>query len=238
MNIFLAFAFRDEDKELISNIKKLLESHKVVVNTGENLGGQELTPAVKEEIDSSTTLIAVLTRREQLSGGGWTTHSWVVDELNYAIEKGKMAIALLENDIALKGMASSHHHISLDRGKQMDAMLDLSQTIGKWKSKIGRTLKIQILPPSLAARLDGSTADIKCKYRLWINGVTKTGDWKDAKEARIVTEDSGTFVYVDGVQDDQRVQLKVEVSDAEWFSPAKAQWMQIELSQKKPEQPK
>ncbi len=237
MNIFLAFAFRDEDKDLVSDIKQLLVSHGVQINSGETLGGEELTPAVKEEIDNSHALIAVLTGRDRLSGGGWITHQWVVDELNYAHEKKKMAIALLEEGTVLKGMAVSHQHIPLNKEKPIKAILELSQTIGKWKSKVGRTLKFQVLPKSLADQLANGT--LKCKYRLWAKGNTKS-EWEDAKEARISPEDFATFVYVDGVQDDQLVQLKVEAHGmgADWLSPAKAQWMQIELSEKKPEQQK
>lgn len=238
MNIFLAFAFRDEDAELVGNLKQLLESHGIVVITGENLGGEELTPAVKEEIDNSDGLIAVLTGREKLAGGGWTTHPWVVDEMNYAIEKRKMAVALLEDGVALKGMAASRHHLQFDKGKQVKAILDVSEVVGKWKKKLGRTVKFQILPPSLATRLATDNL-IKCKYKIWSKG-NSSSEWNDAREARIAPEDFATFVYVDGVQDDQQVQLQVKDhgTDTEWLSTAKSQWMQIELSQKKPEQPK
>ncbi len=238
MKIFLAFAFRDEDKECVSNLKQLLTSHDIEILTGENLGGETLTPAVKEEIEKSDALVAVLTQRQSLSAGGWTTHQWVVDELNHAYGKGKMAIALLESDISLQGMAQSHHHIHLDKSNQIKSFLELSQTIGRWKSKLGSTLKFQILPPSLAARLASGDSTIECKYRLWIKGVPDKADWKSANEARIAPEDFATFAYVDGVQDNQLVQLRVVDNGNEWLSPAKSQWTQIELSQKLPEQPK
>lgn len=238
MKIFLAYAFRDEDKECVNNLKELLTSHGIEILTGENLGGEELTPAVMEEIEKADALVAVLTQRQSLKDGGWTTHPWVVDELNHAYAKGKMAIALIENDITLQGMAQPHHHLQLDKSNPIRAFLDLSQTIRRWKDRLGRTLKFQILPHSLAERLTRGDSTVKCTYRLWTKGVPDKKDWKDANEARPAPEDFATFVYVDGVQEDQLVQLRVKDQETEWLSPAKAQWMQIELSQKLPEQPK
>jgi hypothetical protein len=44
MNIFLAFAFRDVDKPLVGYMDRLLASQFVQSKTGENLGGEMLTP--------------------------------------------------------------------------------------------------------------------------------------------------------------------------------------------------
>jgi hypothetical protein len=238
MKIFLAFAFRDEDKECINNLKLLFTSHGIEILTGENLGGEELTPAIKEEIEKADALVAVLTKRQLLTTGGWTTHQWVVDELNHAYGKGKMAIALIESDIALQGMAQSHQYIHLDKSNQIRSFLELSQTIGRWKSKLGSTLKFQILPHSLAARLASGDSTIECKFKLWTKGVPDKDKWENASKARIAPEDFATFAYVDGVQENQLVQLRVMDNGNEWLSPAKSQWTQIELSPKLPEQPK
>ncbi len=76
--IFLGFAFRNEDRELATNIEVLLASHNIKMITGEHLGGDQLTDAVTERIDQADALIGLLTRREQLASGGWTTHQWVL----------------------------------------------------------------------------------------------------------------------------------------------------------------
>jgi hypothetical protein len=48
MNIFLAFAFRDVDKPLVGYMDRLLASQFVQSKTGENLGGEMLTPVVQK----------------------------------------------------------------------------------------------------------------------------------------------------------------------------------------------
>ena len=50
MKVFLAYAFRDQDRDLVADVEALFESHNVRLVTGEQLGGQALTPAVKERI--------------------------------------------------------------------------------------------------------------------------------------------------------------------------------------------
>ena len=35
-------------------------------------------------IEASDALVALMTRSEELGGGGWTTHTWVKYELNHA----------------------------------------------------------------------------------------------------------------------------------------------------------
>ena len=73
MRVFLAFSFRDEDKLLVQRSQQLLESLSTQVVTGERLGGEQLTAAVKARIDDADALVGLLTRRDQLAqGGGWT----------------------------------------------------------------------------------------------------------------------------------------------------------------------
>jgi hypothetical protein len=66
---------------------------------------------------------------------------------------------------------------------------------------------------------------ISCQYRLCLSG--KYSDWHDVTP---VPEFGGTFVYVDGVQDDQLVQLQIMEPGKSWGSPAVAQWLQIQMT--------
>src|ERR1043165_4581975 len=94
--VFLAFAFRESDRELVDQVYRLLGSHDVRGVSGEILGGEALTPAVQARIDQPHGLIALLTRRDKKENNEYTTHPWVRDELSYARNKGMHAIALIE----------------------------------------------------------------------------------------------------------------------------------------------
>jgi hypothetical protein len=221
--IFLAFAFRPNDRELANQVQQLLGSHDVPAITGENLGGDALTPAVKDRIDDSDALIALLTQRDRITDARYTTHQWVQEELNYARDKKLRTIALIETGVDVGGMYASHEYIPFDRENPLPAFLRLSDTIGMWKREIGRTLKVMILPPDLARTV--GQGEIKCRYRFYSDRWTK---WNETEAIR---EIGGTFVYLVGVRDEYTIQLEVKLQDAKWQSVATPQWVQIELSQ-------
>jgi hypothetical protein len=224
MKVFLAFAFRDEDRDLVTYADRLLASQFVESLTGEDLAGEQLTPAVQKRIDECDALVALLTRRDQKQAGGYTTHQWVSDELGHARATKKRAIALIENGVDVGGMYQPHEYIPLDRANLLPMLLRLSETIGLWRREFGRTVKVQILPMQLAKKLGGGANGVRCAHRLWRQG--KFSGWT---EVTPVPEGGGTFVYVDGVQEEHLIQIKVEDKGKVWQSTATSQWMQVQL---------
>jgi len=225
MKIFLAFSFRDEDKLLVSYLDQLVQSHSVQVVTGERLGGEQLTPAVKARIDQCQALVGLLTRRDPKQAGGWTTHQWVLDEMAYAREHGKRAIALIEDGVDSGGMYQPNEHIPLKRETLAEALIGLSETIGVWRRETGRTLKVQILPTGVAKKAGADNENIRCRHRLWLGG--KYTEWR---EVTPVPEGGGTFVFIEGVQEDHLVQLQLQEQKKKWQSTATSQWVMVHLS--------
>ena len=224
MKVFLAVAFRPEDKAFVGLLDQLLASHRAQPSTGEALGGEQLTPAVQERIDKCEALIGLATRRDQKVAGGYTTHQWVLDELAYARNKGKRAIAIVEEGVDIGGMFQPHEYIPLDRAQPVSAILRTSETIGLWMTERGRTLKIQLLPEALAAAIGAGTNGIQCSYRLWLKD--KSSDWIPTVP---VPEGGGAFVWVQGVLDEHLIQLRVQNKGKVWLSLATSQWMPIAL---------
>ena len=222
MNVFLAFSFRDEDKPLVGYIDRLLASQFVQLRTGENLGGSQLTPTVQRRIEESDALVALLTRRDQLSSGGWTTHQWVLDELAWARSKNKPAVALVEDGVEPGGMFQPHERIHLDRGNPVEALLRLAETVASWKLDVGRQIKVQLAPEEIASKL--GEGEVPCRHRLWHQG--RFTEWRDAMP---VPEAGGTFLYLDGVREDHLIQIRAEDAGKVWQSPATSQWMMVQL---------
>jgi hypothetical protein len=225
MRVFLAFSFRDEDKLLVRRVQQLLESLSTLVITGERLGGEQLTEAVKARIRDCDALVGLLTRRDPLANGGWTTHEWVKQEIQHARDNGKRAIALVEDGVKVEGMAAPHEHIPIQRQDLLDPMLILAENVALWRRELGRTVKVQILPPELAQRVGGDGAGIKCRHRLWRNG--KFTEWKEAVPQ---PEVGGTFVYIENVQEDQMLQVSIQEPNKTWQSVATPQWLSIQLA--------
>lgn len=226
MRIFLAFSFRNEDKELVEYLGQLVASQLVEIKTGARLGGEQLTPAVQKRIEECDALVGLLTRRDQRQDGKWTTHQWVLEEIVWARAKQRRTIALVEDGVDDGGMFQSHEFIPLRQDAPLDAVLVLSATIGLWKREVGRTVKVQIRPDALAKILGQNGSGPRCRHRLWLGG--KYTDWR---EANPVPETGGTFVYVEGVQEDHLIQLQVEQANKTWLSLATSQWIQVELCQ-------
>jgi hypothetical protein len=82
MKTFIAYSFDESDRPIVAVIERLLASHDVPVTTGSNVGGGDITEQVKGRIDSVESLIAVMTRDEQVATRAgapekWRTHPWV-----------------------------------------------------------------------------------------------------------------------------------------------------------------
>ena len=227
MSIFLAYGFRDQDRDLVNQVEQLLASHDVMRTTGEYLGGEAITSAVKERIIKADGLIALLTRRDQIAGDGWSTHQWVMDELNYARSQHKHGIAVIEDGVQIGGMYSEDERIAYDREKPLPTFLSLSHTIREWKKRTGRSIKIQILPEDLARKV-GLGNGFQCFYRYFCGR-----DFKEWMNVQPVPEQGGTFINLDGFLEEYMIQLKIEEHQGTtWMSPAISQWMQIRLSRK------
>lgn len=223
--VFLAFSFQPEDEDLVRRVEALLESHGVQVDTGEVLGGQALTAAVKKRIDQCDALVALLTRRDKITGGGWTTHPWVRDEINYARTKKKPSIAFMDLAVKDGGAYQEHERIDYDPKKEGLALLKLSQTVGEWRQQFGHLVKIRILPESLGRKVGALAEEVKCDGRLTRQG--KTAQWTSAT---VVPEPGGTYAYIRGAHEDSLIQIRIRIGSETWVSPAAPQWMDARLS--------
>jgi hypothetical protein len=226
--IFLAYAFRDPDRELAAMVERLLASHNLRAVTGEALGGGSVTPEVQARIQKADGLIALLTRRDQLASGGWTTHDWVRDEIGYArgLNPPKPAIGLREEGVEFGGAWTQNERIDLDRANPAEALLRLSETIGEWKRKAGRLVKVQLLPDNVVSPLVNVNG-VTCEYRFVHEGDEVGG----ADGVKLIGETGGTFIYVRGAQDEYMVKVRIRHPDRRcWASLATSQYLPVTLS--------
>jgi hypothetical protein len=225
LTVFLAFGFQRRDEELVRRVEALLESHGVRVETGENLGGRALTPAVKKRIEACDGLVALLTRRDRIVGGGWSTHDWVRDELNHARTKRKLAIALVEAEVKSGGVYQEHERIEFDQRTEAVALIKLSLTIAEWKQQLGGLVKVRILPDELSQTLASLQDRVRCEVR-----ITRQGRPTKWLGATLVPEPGGVYAYVRGALEDALIQLRVKVPGETWISRSVPQWMDATLT--------
>jgi len=190
------------------------------------LGGGGLTPEVMSRIAKSDDLIAFMTKRAMPPHSGGT-HPWVVDEFKHAKGLGRPAISLVWPGVQVVGAYADSERIDYDPTNGLKSFLKLSQTIGVWKSNAGRMLKVQLFPPSLADVVAAANGGVQCRYRFFEEGTASP--WCDATS---IPEGDGTYVYLKGVREEARIQLRVEVGGKIWESRVVAQSMSVELQHK------
>ncbi|MEM9274525.1 MAG: hypothetical protein AAGA80_16395 [Cyanobacteria bacterium P01_F01_bin.143] len=162
-----------------------------------------------------------MTRREEMVQGGWRTHPWIIDELNYARNQQKNTIAIREEGVEVGGMYGEHEYLLLNREQVLPTILDLSKTIGIWKQEFGRTLKVQILFEDDDNEI--SNPEQKCSYRF-----VDQGEYLDWQETNLITEPGGLFAYIKGIQEQYSIQIKIESRNNTWVSPA-TKWITFQL---------
>ena len=223
--IFLAYSFRPENERLVRDIDRVVQSHGLVLVTGEILGGAGLTPAIQERIKHSDALVALMTREEKIADQeAWRPTGWVNSEYISARGRSQRATAILESSVRLDGAYAENEHISLDRQSPCEAMIRLSETIGLWKFESGRPLEIRLLPDAAATLAASENA--KCWYRL----IPPSGDQPAWKEGQARQKPGGVFLVIPGVKQDEAIEVKIlEGNAARWRSVESPQWVHVEL---------
>jgi len=223
--VFLAYSFRPANDQIVRQVDRLIRSHGLLPVTGEVLGGEGLTPEVQALIAQSDALVSLLTRDQKIQNKkSWIPTEWVRDELKSARDRKQPAIAMVETGVEIKGMFAENEYIPFDRAAPCEALIKLSQTIGRWKETAGRSLEIRLLPDAAAQMASQQTAI--CQYRL-TRQLEKPGDWKDGRVAR---RPGGVFLIVQGAKLDELIEVKVvEGEAARWRSDEAPQWVHVEL---------
>lgn len=221
-SIFLSYSFsKPEDRLIVMEIDDVFRSLDLRPLTGLNLGGEQLDAEVQNLIRQTDGLVALASRRERKDNGGWTTHDWITGELNFGRFEEKPSVALVEDGVELGGFGQLHEYIPFDRDNLDPAMLKLAKTLGVWKRKAGKRLKIRLLPDALADELPIATFRYQYVFR---------GDqlgWKDVKP---VLEPGGIFVHLSGARDGYLIEVEVDNPQrASRRSPATAQTTPVQV---------
>jgi len=228
--VFVSFHFSDDfnspDRLLVNRVEGLLRSHGLSATNGAILGGGPLTDKIRVLIEDSDALIALMTRRDQMANGDYTTHQWVQDEYNHARSRNIPAIAIIENGVPTQGMYQHSEYISYDPEDTLTSFLKLSATLGIWREESGRHVKLWIQPNQIA--LDYGPEAV-WRYRFNRNGVYT--QWQDAP---LTTEPGGCFLHLPHVLDDLAlIQVQVRLGNSCAESICSPQWVVVNLEEKR-----
>jgi hypothetical protein len=131
---FLSYSFRAEDRELAAQAKRILEAHGMIPVTGEGLAGRQLTDSLRDLVQSCELVVALMTQESQLPSGAYRTHTWVRDEVAFAIGQGLPVICLIHPTVEREGSLKAFVWIDLDPPACAQALVSLSSAIASNKN--------------------------------------------------------------------------------------------------------
>jgi len=102
---FVAHSFAPRDVTIIKLIKRIARSTGYSIVSGEAPAPTGVSYKVRTRIESSSLLIAILTRRHCVGASVWTTSPWVIEEKAYSLgdAKDRPIVLCVETGVAVPG---------------------------------------------------------------------------------------------------------------------------------------
>jgi hypothetical protein len=217
-SVFVSYKFRDSDRQVASDIKRLVKSHLLTSQDGENLGGATLWSGVSQLVRSADALVALFLLPEDPTG-----QAWIRTEHDYACANDRPVIAVVEDGFPWMDPRNKEY-VKFDRAAPLAGLLKLSETLGEWRRAAGRRVTVRLLP-EMVARL-AARQGYSCRYRL-------TKDFQAITSWIVVTPGaaaSGIGFPASGIHDN--VNIEIEINDgnrALYFSAADPSSVPAEL---------
>jgi len=198
-NSFVSYKFRDSDRQVAADVKRLVKSHQLTPIDGEDLGGAQLWAEVSQRIRSTDSLVSLF-----LLPHDPTDHTWIRTEYDHACDNQKRVIAVVENGFPWADPRNKEY-VRLDRANPLDGFLKLSATLGGWRREAGRRVLVRLLP-EMVARL-AAREGYSCRYRLTQDFQAIT-DWMTVAPGASF---NGIGFPASGIR--ENVNIEIEVND-------------------------
>ena len=196
---FVSYKFRDSDRQVAADVKRLMKSHLLTPLDGEDLGGAQLWAEVGKRIRSADSLVALF-----LLPHDPTDHTWIRTEYDHACDSKRRAIAVVQDGFPWQD-PRNREYVKLDPAAPLDGFLKLSATLGVWRRDAGRRVLVRLLP-EMVARL-AARQGYSCRYRL-------TQDFQAITEWMTVAPGAsfnGIGFPASGIR--ENVNIEIEVND-------------------------
>ena len=163
MKVFLGFGYNDNDKWITTLLIPFLKALNCDVETGEDMQGENLSDGVISRIKDCDACIGMLTKRDELKNGKFTTHSWVISELANAVTFDIPVFEIREKGVDPQpGELGDRQRYEFDDKALL--MLEIAKFINKEKSKL--TFKtFMLLPVEFSDAIKPVAKIAKCTYR-------------------------------------------------------------------------
>lgn len=119
--VFVAHSFTGPDLALVQAFKRSLHRAGFNVSSGERPESRRVSDKIQARIRRADIFLAILTRRHQIGGRGWTASPWVVEEKGYSLGQNpdRPIVLLIEDGIVVPdetgGMEGDIEYVRFDR---------------------------------------------------------------------------------------------------------------------------
>ena len=234
--VFLSYSF-DHDRELAKLIQALVESVGDDLVTGEDLGGGPLTPAIQQRVREAQAFVAIVSPRPVDAENPRGASEWVLGEIDYArgldtvptlsAGGGVGSIVIVHRDVPaahLGPMYQNHERMVYTPDQMVAPITKLMRTLSRWKEEAGRRIKLVLQPKDIGQPITGNY--VVCKYRFIREGIPT--EWR---EAPVFVDAGAPCVWVDGLRDDQSIEVQLQMGTQKWASDLAAQLVRVDLVQ-------
>jgi hypothetical protein len=231
--VFLSYTYNPhpdhlaEAEELRRRASTVIEAMDLHVATGEDLGGEVLTNEIRERIDKTDALVALLTPWRD-GQGNKVAPPWVNDEFTYAKAKDKRAFRISHPDYAAAGMYAAHEYTTYSVERMADTLMKLMKTLALWKKEDGRPMEIEIAPDASGQRFEPARVR-DCEFQLIRN--YEESDWRKSK---VIPRPGGLFVYLPGVPDQAELRLRLQLDNETWQSDYQSPVGRVQMTRRQP----
>jgi hypothetical protein len=231
--VFLSFTYYPhpdhivETEELRRRVSMVIESMDLRVVTGEDIGGEALTDEIKERIERSDALVALLTPWKDRQGNK-IAPPWVNDEFTYAKAKDKRAFRISHPDFVGAGMYAAHEYTTYTKDTLADTLLKLMKTLALWRKDSGRPMEIEIAPDAAGQRFDPARVRA-CEFQLFRN--YEETDWR---KATIWPQPGALYAYLPGVPDQAKLRLRLQLDNETWQSDYQSPVGRVQMTRRQP----
>lgn len=118
MNIFVSYAFNDDNRWIEELAIPLIKSIGFDVVTGRRLEGDIIPEGVEARIDQCRGCVGFTTRRAKLGNGKYSTHQWVLDELATARARHLTVVEVRDDAVQVEGASNFFAQIRFSSDKR------------------------------------------------------------------------------------------------------------------------
>lgn len=142
---FLSGSFDEADKDFFRWIEKLLRALEFEVVTGEDAEPRPPLETIHARIQSSTTLLGILSKRDRIDGTEkWKPPQWVADEIAMAFALGKPVAVLVEDGVEVEGLVpAATTYVPVNRDKLMESTPTIVHYLVNLRNKVSPPLQLE-----------------------------------------------------------------------------------------------